>query len=242
MSNAQLFLDQGGSEPLKYIQSIAVCLAATVDGLEGKRIELTQATPRRNKKPQLMVKKDLLALNPPGIVHNHISYRTNNFHSSEQVAGPQLPFRKDSERPQQYPPTGYSNNDYQHTFENIQFKSATGTQRKRRAQQQYYNLIVELWANLQNPRDSDPHWVKVAGRLSHPLVVLGRSPRHYQNEDPHNKTAFQGTRVVSLGGSVHHGLGSGGVATYGGGYCNGFAGSNTFINMIEPHNDYHHVP
>jgi meiosis-specific transcription factor NDT80 len=235
MSNAQLCLDQGGSEPLKCIQSIAVSLAATVDGVEGKRIELIQATPRRNKRPQLMVKKDLLAPNPPGIIHNYISYRTNNFNSSEQIAGPQLPLRRDSERSQQYPPTGHSNNDYRHTFERIQFKSATSINRKRRAQQQYYHLIVELWANIQNPGDTDPRWVKVAARLSHPVVVRGRSPSHYQG-GAHDKTSLQGTRIVSLGGSVDHGLGSGGGATYGGDYCNGFAGSKTFINMIEPHN------
>lgn len=60
------------------------------------------------------------------------------------------------------------------TFERIQFKSATANNGKRRAAQQYYVLLVELFARLESG-----HLIKVASNRSAPLVVRGRSPGHY---------------------------------------------------------------
>ncbi|KAI7884917.1 p53-like transcription factor [Lichtheimia hyalospora FSU 10163] len=72
------------------------------------------------------------------------------------------------------------------TFERIQFKSATANNGKRRAAQQYYVLLVELFARLESG-----HLIKVASNRSAPLVVRGRSPGHYAerngkgaNDDP----------------------------------------------------------
>ncbi|KAI9366225.1 hypothetical protein BD770DRAFT_375678 [Pilaira anomala] len=60
------------------------------------------------------------------------------------------------------------------TFERVQFKTATANNGKRRAAQQYYVCMVELYAEI------DHHeLVKVAGCKSSPLVVRGRSPGHY---------------------------------------------------------------
>ena len=71
-----------------------------------------------------------------------------------------------------------------HTFERIQFKSATANNGKRRAAQQYYILIVELHADVRdaNRPESKPNWVKVAQRISAQVVVRGRSPSHYQEQ------------------------------------------------------------
>jgi meiosis-specific transcription factor NDT80 len=64
--NARLYLDQGNGKPAEQIQSMAVSLAAAVDGSAGKTIELIQHTPKRDKGPQLPMKKELLAPTAPG--------------------------------------------------------------------------------------------------------------------------------------------------------------------------------
>jgi meiosis-specific transcription factor NDT80 len=222
--NGRLYLDQGNGKGLEQIQSMAVSLAAAVDGTSGKTIELIQHTPKRDKGPQLPMKKELLAPTPPGKSHEHAGYGLNSFHQSSAVTGPLLPLQSESDPSQQYSPTSHANSNYQHSFERIQFKSATANNGKRRAQQQYYHLIVELWANVQNPRDPDPRWVKIAARLSEPVVVRGRSPSHYQNEGPHNAGTSRGAPGSGLGGAGHYGLGSNGKTSYSS-YGNGMSGS-----------------
>ena len=225
-SGARLYLTQGGGKGPEQIQSLAVSLAAAVDGAGGKNIELIQHTPKRDKGPQLSMKKELLSPTPPGKSHEHSNYGLSTFHQSSQIAGPSLPMQIENEPSQQaYSQANHPNSNYQHAFERIQFKSATANNGKRRAQQQYYHLIVELWANIQSARDSEPRWVKIAARSSHPVVVRGRSPSHYQNEGPHNQNASRGTGSGGMGGSSHHGLGSNGSGGYGGGYRNGLSGS-----------------
>ncbi|RAR13695.1 p53-like transcription factor [Stemphylium lycopersici] len=221
--NARLYLDQSNGKKQEQIQSMAVSLAAAVDGASGKTIELIQHTPKRDKGPQLPMKKELLAPTPPGKSHEQGGYGLNSFHQSSTVAGPQLPLQSDNDSSQQYSPTSHANSNYQHSFERIQFKSATANNGKRRAQQQYYHLVVELWANVQNPRDESPRWVKVAARLSHPVVVRGRSPSHYQNEGPHNASTSRGAPGSGLSGGGHHGLGSNGRTSYS--YSNTMSGS-----------------
>lgn len=225
--NGRLYLDQGGSKGPEQIQSMAVSLAAAVDGAGGKSIELIQHTPKRDKGPQLTMKKELLEPTPPGKGgHEHGAYGLNTYHQSAAIAGPQLPLQKESDSShQQYSPTSHTNTNYQHAFERIQFKSATANNGKRRAQQQYYCLIVELWANVQNPRDASPVWIKIGARSSHPVVVRGRSPSHYSNEGPHNAGTSRGAGGSGVGGPGHPGLGSNGGPTYGRGYGNGLSGS-----------------
>jgi meiosis-specific transcription factor NDT80 len=176
-----VYLNQGNSKSPERIQYIAVSLAAVIDNASGKTIELIQHTPKRDKGPQLAMKKELLAPTPPGISHEHSVYGLNSFYQSLTVAGLSQPLQSESKSSQQYSPTSHPNNNCQHSFERIKFKSTTANNRKRRARQQYYHLIVQLWANVQSPRDSNPRWVKIAARLSHPVVVRGRSPSHYQS-------------------------------------------------------------
>jgi meiosis-specific transcription factor NDT80 len=83
-----------------------------------------------------------------------------------------------------YDSVGYNPNSNQQaveaTFERIQFKNATANNGKRRAAQQYYHLLVELFTDVGG--QSPDRWVKIASRMSAPMVVRGRSPGHYQNE------------------------------------------------------------
>ncbi|KAF2259888.1 p53-like transcription factor [Lojkania enalia] len=224
--NGRLYLNQSGKGP-EQIQSMAVSLAAAVDGSAGKSIELIQHTPKRDKGPQLQMKKEPLAPTPPGKSHEHASYGLHSIQHATTIAAPQLPLQDNSDSSNAYSATGHSGSNYQHSFERIQFKSATANNGKRRAQQQYYHLIVELWANVQNPRDSEPRWVKIATRSSQPVVVRGRSPSHYHNEGPHNPGTSRGGGGSGVGGAPGHpGLGSNnGPLGHRGGYSNGLSGS-----------------
>ncbi|KAI9495955.1 hypothetical protein BDB00DRAFT_178582 [Zychaea mexicana] len=60
------------------------------------------------------------------------------------------------------------------TFERIQFKTATANNGKRRAAQQYYVCVTDLFAETDQ---GEP--IKIASCQSAPLVVRGRSPGHY---------------------------------------------------------------
>lgn len=63
------------------------------------------------------------------------------------------------------------------TFERLQFKVATANNGKRRASQQFFRLVFELVAQLD---DESQHVVSEC--YSSPLVVRGRSPGHYNND------------------------------------------------------------
>lgn len=63
----------------------------------------------------------------------------------------------------------------EHTFK-FQFKIATANNGRRRdAQQQFFNLVMELWCNV-----IGGDRFKIAERVSAPIIVRGRSPGLYQ--------------------------------------------------------------
>ena len=68
------------------------------------------------------------------------------------------------------------------TFDRLQFKTATANNGKRRAAQQYYMVVVELYAEIRRGDDSEMERVLVATSTSAPLVVRGRSPGHYDDQ------------------------------------------------------------
>lgn len=70
----------------------------------------------------------------------------------------------------------------EHTFERVQFRQATQNNGKRRAAQQFYHFVVELWARVRRDTASEPEWVKVAIQMSEKMIVRGRSPGHYQSD------------------------------------------------------------
>ncbi|KAF8986061.1 hypothetical protein BGZ46_009858 [Entomortierella lignicola] len=64
------------------------------------------------------------------------------------------------------------------TFERVQFKTATANNGKRRAAQQYYQVHVDLFGET-----ALGELILVASSISAPLVVRGRSPGHYADND-----------------------------------------------------------
>ena len=206
------------------VQAMAVSLSAAVDGATGKTIELVQHTPKRDKGPQSAVGLVRLVPTPPGNKYPHLThavphgYPIDTFGQTSQAQpspAPYLPLQdqdnSSASSSAQEDQTGYPGNinsptAHQHTFERIQFKSATANNGKRRAQQQYYHLIVELYVDIRNVDDREPNWIKIAQRPSHAVVVRGRSPSHYSNEGPHSSRSSGG---ASGGGGGASGLGFG---------------------------------
>jgi meiosis-specific transcription factor NDT80 len=159
---ATLHLIQGNSS--LQIHNFAVSISAVVDGRDGKPIELVQHTPKRDKGPQETPGRITLA---PRAVSAYGG-------SGDMSLGSRSLYDSGYTQNSGQPPTEY-------TFERIQFKQATANNGKRRAAQQYYHLLIELLVDV-GPQLGDTRWVKVAQRVSAPMVVRGRSPGHYQNE------------------------------------------------------------
>ena len=166
-ASAFLFVETKNGE--RQVQALGVSLSASMDDPKGKAIGLVQHTAKRDRGPQTEVGIRKLAPTLPGATYPP-------YHGSTSTNGPYLPLQaEDEQRNSAMTPTG------SHTFERIQFKQATANNGKRRAQQQFYHIMVELYANIQKHADKEPEWVKVAQKTSEAMVVRGRSPGHYKD-------------------------------------------------------------
>lgn len=65
-------------------------------------------------------------------------------------------------------------------FNNVQFRSVTANNGIKNLTQHFYLLKVELHADVGTDKGHE-HWVKIASRISAPLVVRGRSPSHFSD-------------------------------------------------------------
>ncbi|KAI9837866.1 MAG: hypothetical protein M1838_004732, partial [Thelocarpon superellum] len=175
-----------------HIQGFAMSIAAVVDGVGGKAVELVQHTPKRDKGPQGKPERVKLSPHPGGSV-GMLPGRASACGLSPGQGGFD---------PAYGPPGGEQRTVA--NFERIQFKSATANNGKRRAAQQYYHLIVELYAEVGSS------YVKVASRISVPMVVRGRSPGHYQdNRRGSSSSTGPGGAGGGDGGTNHPSLSSG---------------------------------
>jgi hypothetical protein len=82
------------------------------------------------------------------------------------------------------------------TFERMQFKTATANNGKRRAAQQYYEIVLDLYANTSQGKQ-----IKVASCVSSPLVVRGRSPGHYADSHTRYRSMDAGPPPANLNGA-----------------------------------------
>lgn len=178
--NAPLYV-QLSNHTTENVRAFSMSISAIVNAQENETRELVQHTPKRDKQSER--KPGKIALQPqlpPSLVLNHGSLGANSisFAAPPHTPGMHLDYGTSFSAPQQpsQPPTS-------HTFERIQFQKATANNGKRRAQQQYYNLVVELYAEIGNPVGNgvDSRWILIARKLSHPMVVRGRSPGHYKD-------------------------------------------------------------
>lgn len=160
------------------ILSFAMSISAIVNAQYSETRELVQHTPKRDKQSERKPPKIPLQpaqLPPLALSHGPASGNSHlGYGLASHPTGMAMDYSSSyTSAPQSHPPT-------QHTFERIQFQKATANNGKRRAQQQYYNLVVELHAEIASG-GTDTQWVKVARKLSHSVVVRGRSPGHYKD-------------------------------------------------------------
>ncbi|KAK3072195.1 hypothetical protein LTR53_007266 [Teratosphaeriaceae sp. CCFEE 6253] len=235
------------------IMAMGMRLSAAVDGSNGKPIELVQYTPKRDNgektkidvvkvSPTPSTGRGEHSLSPNGVYQVPMS----TFHPTGQYPGPLLPLQNTGElhgggatpslsAPQLASQYGFSSasaaaalqlpgQHTSHSFERVQFKSATANNGKRRASQQYFHLIVELFVDIRKDGGGGAgeaaNWVKVAQRVSERIVVRGRSPSHYQNEGQHGQAGRGGSASGSSGYSTASG-------TYGGTNPGAFRGSSS---------------
>ena len=213
------YLKRSPTSPHENVVAFAMCISAVVDSAGGKAVELVQHTPKRDKGPQHKPTKIKLAPQPASSAGfsntNQNHQQTHGNHGGEFATFPQQ-----------------SQQQYVASFERIQFKSATANNGKRRAAQQYYHLIVELYADVGNASSSgsassENGWVKIAYKISAPMVVRGRSPGHYADE----------RRVQSPGGNSGSGNGNNNTqspTSNGNGGRIGGGDHNTSTNGIVP--------
>jgi hypothetical protein len=83
------------------------------------------------------------------------------------------------------------------TFERLQFKTATANNGKRRAAQQYYEIVINLYANVSHQKSP----ILVATCNSDPLVVRGRSPGHYSDSHSQRNSSSQQQHHMSTASS-----------------------------------------
>ncbi|KKK20811.1 hypothetical protein ARAM_000037 [Aspergillus rambellii] len=180
-------------------------ISAIVNAQYGEVRELVQHTPKRDKQSERKPGKIIMQpCQPSAVILSHGSATNSGqpgFSLMSQSGGMPVDYNSSyNGAPQSSLPPS------QHTFERIQFQKATANNGKRRAQQQYYNLVVELFAEISPVGSSESQWIKIARRLSHPMVVRGRSPGHYKDGRRDSSTS-----MGPDGGNGGSGDGSGGA-------------------------------
>lgn len=202
-NNGPLYLQLAGHTA--EIRSFSMSISAIVNGQENETRELVQHTPKRDKQSERKPGKiTLSATQPPSLLLNRGPPSNQISFGVPPQTSPILDYSSSYSTHQQtsQPPTS-------HTFERIQFQKATANNGKRRAQQQYYNLVVELFADVSHS-GMDSQLVLIAKKLSHPMVVRGRSPGHYK--DGRRDSTNMGPNGDSGGsgeGPMGHGMGHG---------------------------------
>ncbi|KAI9821268.1 MAG: hypothetical protein M1827_004004 [Pycnora praestabilis] len=231
-SGVSLYLDRG-SGATETIRAFAVCISAVVDGAGGKPVELIQHTPKRDKGPQAPPEYTKLNPDPTGSLglFPGASSAANSLLQGSQILGQQ---EYDASFPSSNQPQLHVAN-----YERIQFKNATANNGKRRAAQQYYHLVIELAADIGITSGQEISWVKIATRISAPMVVRGRSPGHYQDDRRASSSSTgpggAGGSGDNSGGSINSSSGgpsgstrSIGSMSFSGGGSNPMLGSNNY--------------
>lgn len=271
INNGTMYLKRTNSQHTERIQAMGMRLSAAVDGSGGKSIELVQHTPKRDAGPKNKIEVVKVSPTPTTgrndhtvSPHGHYQIPLQTLHAPVQAPGPFLPLQSSTDgsssstssanaaqasstahypysasAASHIPIPGQNTN---HSFERVQFKQATANNGKRRASQQYFHLIVELFADVRKDSSDAPSWVKVAHRVSEKIVVRGRSPSHYQNEGQNTNgrtgSTSGGSGYGVTGGSSFGGLGSGGLrgssASYGGGLGGGSYRTNAYGHHASP--------
>ncbi|KAL1861284.1 hypothetical protein Daus18300_008960 [Diaporthe australafricana] len=231
------FTPSGSTQPYQ-IAGWAMCISAVVSENDAHTIELVQHTPKRDKGPISPPEKTRLNAKPPQTAHHPLGH----YAQAEMGLGGSSRAYEQSlyGQPMQHASL-HASLPTEHTFERIQFKQATANNGKRRAAQQYYHLVVELFADIGNQGQANDQFVKVAHRKSAKMIVRGRSPGHYQSERRASTSSGPGGSAGGMGGYSGPGsnmLGGG----YGGPSANMLGGGYGGAYDRTEHYRTHHEP
>lgn len=222
-SQATMHFTPTGSSQTYQVAGWAMCISAVVAENDAHTIELVQHTPKRDKGP--IAPPEKIRLNPktPQAAHHPLGHYSG---ADLGLAGSSRAYEQSLYgQPMQHPGL-HASLPTEHTFERIQFKQATANNGKRRAAQQYYHLVVELFADIGPQGQGNDQYIKVAHRKSAKMIVRGRSPGHYQSERRTSTSSgpgggaaggiggYTGNGATMLGG----GYGGSGAPMLGGGY------------------------
>lgn len=198
VADGAYYLQRDGQQ-LTQIMYFAVSISAktaVLNNQESQSRGLVQHTPKRDKATESTPGK--VIIQPTMQTSSEARHPAIHSYSSPHTISPNMishyePF---SGNQQHSPPTQY-------TFERIQFQKATANNGKRRAQQQFFHVMVELWADIGRGKSD---WVEIASRQSAQMVVRGRSPGHYKDNGRRDSTAsMDPDRGTGSGGdSVYH--------------------------------------
>lgn len=220
---ATLHFTPSGSSQTYPVAGWAMSISAVVAENDTHTIELVQHTPKRDKGP--IAPPEKIRLNPktPQAAHHPLGHYAG---ADLGIPGSSRGYEQSIYgQPLQHPGL-HASLPTEHTFERIQFKQATANNGKRRAAQQYYHLVVELYAYIGPQAQGNEQFLKVAHRKSAKMIVRGRSPGHYQSERRTSTSSgpgggpagalggYPGAGPTILGG----GYGSSGTSMLGGGY------------------------
>ncbi|KPI43116.1 uncharacterized protein AB675_2168 [Cyphellophora attinorum] len=190
--DSHVYLRQNDQHQQVYGYAVSIRAKTGPSGsTEGEARGLVQHTPKRQKQQETVPTKHAVVpqtalhqnphqhhghmyQHPPGAVDPYYAHG----HAFGNFGSRGIGFDSAAQTPASY------------TFERIQFQKATANNGKRRAQQQFFHVIVELSVNISPPNSHRDDWVVVATRESEPMVVRGRSPGHYK--DNHHRRDSHG--------------------------------------------------
>lgn len=168
-----LYIQRSNGTNTEPVTALAICITARVSGDDAKPIDLVQHTPKRDKGPLGRPQKITLMPCPSG---------SSGVYSEPSGPSPSSQLSPDYDSSYAASSPNSPQNPTLASFDRIQFKNATANNGKRRAAQQYFHIVVELFAEVSGGQSSETQWTKIASRTSAPMVVRGRSPGHYQDD------------------------------------------------------------
>lgn len=188
------YVSRGGG--LEQIQQFALSITAKTAAANSQDSEmrgLVQHTPKRDKATETVPTRHLVIANSAHPLTNMGGLGHSELYPMHLGTGPLSSYDAYGHA------TSHSTAPSHHTFERIQFQKATANNGKRRAQQQYFHVVVSLEANVARP-DGPEDWITIACKQSEPMVVRGRSPGHYKDNrrgsrssmDPDNHASYNG--------------------------------------------------
>lgn len=207
--DGQLYLQRHANHPAEPINQFAVSISAKTaimnSNQESEVRALVQHTPKRDKATESIPGRVPIQPAPtPSLASSAALSANGTLYGTAQQVSPSLLLDYSTT----YSSTQHQTPPASHTFERIQFQKATANNGKRRAQQQYFHIVVELSAEL--IRAGEPaQWVKIATKQSEPMVVRGRSPGHYKDNGRRDSTtSMDPDRGNGASGDIGAGLGS----------------------------------